>query len=214
MRNLEKQACVDSLTQVYNRDFFTGRLEERIYQCLFNETEISLLMIDIDNFKSINDTHGHLAGDTAISWTAKIIKDFFGDSALVARYGGDEFVVLMDAVDLAEMNDTANKLCRQVVIDSPQLTGRPEPISISIGGVFCMIKAPEPSLETRIIDLADQALYMSKTAGGNHATIVERLEDHENDASESGNKSAEPTGNPIALPVDSASPSPNDVNHA
>ncbi len=173
VRALESRICIDSLTQIYNRDYFQGRLEEKIFHCRNEATSVALLVMDIDQFRLINDNHGHLAGDCAISMTAKIIDDFFDESAVVARYGGDEFVVLLEVGDINSLQRQSVDLCKTIETQTPGLTGRPHPITTSIGGVMCRIDRPIPSLDSMIFNAADRALYQSKDKGGNTVTITE-----------------------------------------
>ena len=173
VRSLETRVCIDSLTQIYNRDYFQGRFEEKVHNCVTGSGSVGLLVMDIDKFKFINDNYGHLAGDCAISMTAKIIDDFFGDEAVVARYGGDEFVVLVEVDNARELTERSLELCKKVEAETPELTGQEKPVTTSIGGVVCRVDKPRPSLDTIIFKVADEALYESKKRGGNTATITE-----------------------------------------
>lgn len=169
--NLEEKVCKDGMTGIYNRDYFIGRLNERVNCDRFVHDQFALVMIDIDNFKTINDVHGHLAGDFAISWTAKFIDTYF-DNGLVARFGGDEFVILVDIECDEIIREKLNALCSEVEKQTPEATRREDPFTLSAGAVVCRLERPHPSLPAQIFKIADKAMYEAKRAGGNREKVV------------------------------------------
>ena len=123
-------------------------------------------MIDIDHFKRFNDEHGHDVGDAVLRMVAQTLKGNVRSFDVVARWGGEEFVVVMEKVTAEELDARASMLCRLVESSSLMIDGQPLSVTVSIGGA---ISAPEcePSETMR---QADKRLYASKQAGRNRAT--------------------------------------------
>lgn len=190
--NLEKKACHDSMTGIYNRDYWTAMLNERVNSSKFGNDPFAILVIDIDKFKSINDVHGHLTGDFAITWTARCL-DSYLKTDLVARYGGDEFVAIVDYQSREELQARLDQLCREVEAEGGPAAKLPHPMTISIGGVLCNLNRPCPSLASRIFQIADEAMYQSKQAGGNSCHLVEL----DNETAEQGTMDKKPAALPV-----------------
>jgi len=98
---LKKIATVDSLTGLYNRRSFVRTLDRELGRCARHHTSLAALMLDVDSFKQINDTHGHAEGDRVLRDLANVLSSNVRDIDVVSRYGGDEFIVLMPEADLA-----------------------------------------------------------------------------------------------------------------
>lgn len=201
---LEEKVCKDEMTGIYNRDYFIGQFHERINCNEIADDSFAIMMIDIDNFKSINDEHGHLAGDFAITWTAGRINAFF-DSGLVARYGGDEFVVIAEINDEETLQNHLQKLCDEVRDQSPQATERDSPITISAGAVVCDVDEPHESLPARIFEMADLAMYEAKRSGGNcgHVVSLTEVPQRQPDGDDAGSSDTTPV---IVEPAPDARP--------
>lgn len=171
IQSLEDRVCRDSLTGIFNRDYFVGRLNERINASKFVESTFGLVVIDIDDFKQINDLQGHLQGDQAINWTATFLKTCF-EKDIVARFGGDEFMILVDKIEEEEFSDRLEKLCldyRECSAASDEIKNN---LKISVGGVFCQLNCPNSSLGIQLFDMADKAMYEAKRAGGSQSRVV------------------------------------------
>jgi len=174
--NLESKASRDSMTGIFNRDYFTANLTERVSHEKFGCDKFGILVIDIDNFKTINDTHGHISGDFAITWTARRISSFFKNQC-VARYGGDEFVGIVDCDNPDELRTRLTELCNEVHAEGAEAANLPEPMSISVGAVFCSLDRPYPSMSSQLFQMADEAMYLAKNSGGNRCHVTELKND-------------------------------------
>lgn len=159
------QAITDGLTGLYNHVYLKKRLSDELRRAQRKGTPLSLLMLDLDMLKQINDSYGHPVGDAAIrqvSWTLKHLLRS-GDTA--ARYGGEEFAVILPETPLAEAARIAERLCRQV--NKHPIAGLGH-ISVSIGAACYPTQAA--TLE-ELVNMADQALYSAKRAGRNRACL-------------------------------------------
>ncbi|MBX7113012.1 MAG: diguanylate cyclase [Myxococcaceae bacterium] len=162
-------SVTDPLTGVPNRRFLFQQLELEIARANRFGTQLSLLMIDIDHFKTLNDTQGHTAGDEVLGKVAKVLKQIVRRVDTLARYGGEEFVVILPQVTKAEAAEVAEKLRRAVEdVRSPHAIAQPNgKITVSIGLANLPIDAVDHG---RLVDSADAALYASKRAGRNRVT--------------------------------------------
>jgi diguanylate cyclase (GGDEF)-like protein len=161
----------DALTGVYNRRYIDRRLVEEISRARRQGTRISVMYIDIDHFKQINDRVGHQGGDDVLREVAMRIKAELRISDALARFGGEEFVVLLIDADASSSAVVANRI-RASVADAPVelLHGQLVPVTVSIG--VAMLDQGERSLalETaaqQLLAQADTALYQAKQAGRN-----------------------------------------------
>lgn len=159
-RQLVHQASTDALTGLANRRTFDERLTEEMARCRRYERPISVAMLDLDNFKEINDTAGHPAGDRVLATVAHRIVTVMRTDALVARVGGDEIGVILPECD-AETAARAVERARAAVSEQP--VGEVGTLTVS-AGVCDNVHA---STSSRILHLADQALYYAKAHGGN-----------------------------------------------
>ncbi|MDP8230519.1 MAG: diguanylate cyclase [Candidatus Gorgyraea atricola] len=149
----------DSLTRLWNHGYFQYLLGEEIKYSSSRKQSFTILMIDIDDFKKFNDTHGHQAGDAILRTISDIFKKTSKRIDIVARYGGEEFVMLLPGTNKQEALVLAERL-RKTVKESKDLKG----ITISIGAA----SFPEDAKEKeQLISLADKALYKAKRTGKN-----------------------------------------------
>ncbi|RDY23810.1 GTP cyclohydrolase IIa [Romboutsia maritimum] len=153
LRQLKKQNIVDGLTSVYNRKYFDFCYNKAILK----KENISIIMIDIDDFKKINDTYGHSTGDLFIKTTAKIIKNLLDKEDLVFRYGGEEFCVLIKNKDIHEVIELAENI--RMFTESIKLKEKLK-VTLSLGIGFT--NKGEDALK-----LADENLYKAKNTGKN-----------------------------------------------
>ncbi len=163
-KRYKELANTDDLTGIPNRRLFFELAREYFKTSLRQKVPLSMMMIDIDYFKAINDTYGHMVGDHVVQFVAAKIKSRLRESDLVARYAGDEFVALLYNTDLEGGRSIAEEL-RDIFVETPFLSeeGKTIPIAISIGVVMYQGEKACESLLTR----ADEALYLAKRRGRN-----------------------------------------------
>ena len=163
MRKFERHATTDALTNLANRHAMRNAYPKMIELCRSKDKPVSLMMIDVDNFKQFNDMLGHVAGDRALSVVSKILRRHFRPRDLLVRYGGDEFAVLLPDVRLEEAVAIGERVRRAISGEtgdgSDSLIQIPVRISM---GVAQMREGG--SLDTLVRD-ADAALYRAKHAG-------------------------------------------------
>jgi len=176
-RELEQQASLDGLTGLMNRRAFQAKLEMAWRQAQRNLCPIGLMLVDLDDFKKINDSHGHQFGDAALLHLAHVLRtSAMRPLDVAARYGGDEFVAIWYDVDGAWFTKLAAELPARIA-DMPERDLVSPAISVSGGAVLAW---PKPGMEPReAIKLADQLLYdMKRTKRGHIAHVVMRKDDH------------------------------------
>ncbi|MBK9164755.1 MAG: diguanylate cyclase [Acidobacteria bacterium] len=157
---LEKRSITDSLTGLMNRGYIEERLIEEMSRANRYRTQMSLLMIDVDNFKSYNDTFGHPAGDVALVLVSKAMKDTLRAADVAARYGGEEFAILLPQTDADEAASIAERLRQRV--ERTEFPRRQ--VTISVGFAEFTPEFTEPR---DWITAADMALYDAKELGKN-----------------------------------------------
>ena len=164
---IEADRNVDSLTGLLNR----RALEESFTQRQQSQPKVAVIMVDLDHFKKVNDTFGHAAGDQALTYTAEIFKTVFRQDDLVARVGGDEFLIVLELGTNAEdvLSRKVDQLLKQVPLTfrSP---GGTISVTFSIGGCLCE-KVAGANLE-QLIAKADAAMYQVKQNGRNAAIVT------------------------------------------
>ncbi len=160
-------AVTDGLTKVYNHRFFQELLEKEYKRSDRYDTEFSLIMLDIDFFKKINDTYGHLLGDEILKEIAALILECLRSMDVVARYGGEEFAILLPETNLPEAIKTAERIRRTIENhDFMEVQGgKPLKITVSLG----VTTYPSDNINDRsdILTKADIALYEAKETGRN-----------------------------------------------
>jgi len=163
---LEQINKIDPLTQIYNRGHFNTNFEFQWNASLRNKEEISLLLIDIDHFKSINDDYGHLFGDEALIVIAKTINDSIRRRTdLVARYGGEEFVILLPQTPLKDACTLADRIRQKIQNRTFEYKDKEISITASIGAGSMI---PQENIDPeKLINMADKALYQAKDQGRN-----------------------------------------------
>jgi len=171
-RLLAQLAVTDSLTQLYNRRHFDEVLYKEIKR--FNRrkyTSLSLMMIDIDHFKELNDRFGHLAGDSVLREIARVLREGVRETDTIARYGGEEFVIVMPDTHLDGAAYKAEVLRQKV--QRQEFPGSTEPVycTISIGVAAYVTGFPHDLIKT-----ADKALYQAKNGGRNTVVVARRDE--------------------------------------
>ena len=156
----------DQLTGLLNRRAFQSQLEYQFSLFQRYQRPFSILMLDIDYFKLINDTFGHSAGDKAIVHTARQLKQQVRQSDLVARFGGEEFIVLLADQSLTEAKLIADKICQS--LSETKWADAAASLTISIG----CVEASQARDPDQLLKLADDALYQAKANGRDQAVMA------------------------------------------
>jgi diguanylate cyclase (GGDEF)-like protein len=171
---LETENVTDPLTEVYNRRYLDGRLDEEVLRSKRYTLELSVLMLDIDHFKSVNDTYGHQAGDVTLSTLGSLIKDDLRELDVVARYGGEEFLVICTntAIDGAALvAERLRKLIESRPIEIPDDSRGTRTIQIRISVGVASV-SPSVDSKEKLVQVADQALYRAKKEGRNRVIVA------------------------------------------
>jgi diguanylate cyclase (GGDEF)-like protein len=162
---LAEQVGSDSLTACLNRRAFETQLRSDLRQARRREATVAIAAVDLDNFKEINDTHGHQVGDLVLQQVARIMMQTARDTDAVARYGGDEFVVVLPDTGWQGALTFADRLRRRVDEYTFGPTGSPIAVTISVG--VALARGSDPMSTEALLQEADAALYRAKTAGRN-----------------------------------------------
>lgn len=165
-RKVQTQAMTDALTGLYNHGYFQERLDRETKLADRNNDQVSLILLDLDHLKHINDTHGHRSGDAALCHVASIMQASVREVDVCARYGGEEFVVILPQCDRASAIEVAERL-RQCIASSP--VSRSEQITASIGVATYPSGAKN---KEELIEMADRAMYLAKAAGRNRVRTL------------------------------------------
>jgi len=157
------------MTNLYNRRYLHEVASTIFSISKREEHPMSLIMIDIDNFKSINDTYGHIAGDKVIQKLALLLQDSVRESDIVSRFGGEEFLIILPNTDISGAKIIASKI-RELVENSSITIDEKRTISFTISLGVTGLKMSDSSIES-ILKRVDMALYEAKEKGKNR-TIV------------------------------------------
>ena len=170
-RQLEQISNTDALTQLANRRFLMESIEKEYQRSLREENNLSLIMADIDHFKKINDTYGHQEGDVALKTVARIITEQLRDYDIAARFGGEEFAIVLPNTALGNAVQVASRIRKKVEAMSFQGDLRKLKMTISLG----VSSSPQNKVEgvSDLIKLADDALYSAKKDGRNKVVIAD-----------------------------------------
>lgn len=161
----ERLSRTDGLTQLYNHRFFQERIKEEFKRSdRFGQT-LSLLMIDVDDFKRINDAFGHQAGDDVLQRIARVVRDSLREVDVPARYGGDEFAIILPDTGLREAIEVGERLRRSVEKYPFTAAGTPVSLTLSLGTAARLPQSAERPED--LIKMADQALFQAKSRGRN-----------------------------------------------
>lgn len=166
---LKTKARIDPLTQLFNRAAFDDLIQEAFNNWKRSREVFSLLMLDVDHFKDINDTHGHLHGDRILKEIAGKIREGVRDKDYASRYGGEEFAVILSDTQSEEALAVGTRIREAIERSHFQVDSNPLHITIS-GGIA---QAGTSNSAVDIIDIADKALYRSKKRGRNRITLGE-----------------------------------------
>jgi diguanylate cyclase (GGDEF)-like protein len=155
-----RQAAIDELTGLFNRRFFDAAIEREMKQAVRRVRQFSLLILDIDNFKKVNDTHGHTTGDAVISALGKLLQRSIRSEDTACRIGGEEFAIILPETTVEGAEVVSEKIRK----DFSKLKIASTPLSVS-GGVATY--PTDAATTAEMIDRADQMLYFAKYSGKN-----------------------------------------------
>jgi diguanylate cyclase (GGDEF)-like protein/PAS domain S-box-containing protein len=164
-----RDALTDELTGLPNRRLFDTALEGRIENLTRYGWKFGLLMVDIDHFKAVNDKHGHAFGDAVLVTVAATLRGAVRAGDVLARWGGEEFAVLVESSDEPGLEEAAERLRILVAASETRSGGITKTVHVSVGGALATPKDSAGTLFAR----ADAALYKAKNAGRNRTEIVE-----------------------------------------
>lgn len=181
-RELEQKATTDALTGLNNRAAFDRQLLAEIERSARYKRPLTLLMLDVDKFKSVNDMHGHLGGDIILQNVAKVVRGAVRDTDYVARYGGEEFAVIAPETDLRQAAFLAERIRKAIEASSCTHDAKQLMVTASIG-VSSLADPAEAVTPKALIENADKALYEAKRTGRNRCCF------------------AKCAGSPVAVPV-------------
>ena len=166
---LFEKASVDEVTRAFTKAFFLNRLEEEYHRALRTGGSFALFMTDVDDFKRINDTHGHLTGDRILRLFVETLKKHTRIYDMVGRYGGDEFMVLMPGLDFHNLYPVAEKLSQALATARYPIA---EPVTFSFGGAVFPAHGGTSGMD--LLLQADMALYQAKGQGKGRIVILGR----------------------------------------
>ena len=163
---LEQLALVDPLTQVYNRRFFQQELTRAVDQARRHARTLAVAMVDIDHFKQFNDTYGHTAGDRILEDVSTILTQFTRSADTVSRYGGEEFALILPDTDFERASVLAERIRATIAAANFDVGARASDIHVTVSiGLASLTDSMNEVFE--LVDRADQALYVAKSAGRN-----------------------------------------------
>ena len=166
MEKLETLAATDSLTNLANRRHFMQEAQRRLAQLPADQTQ-GLAMIDLDNFKRINDRHGHAVGDEVLQGFARLLTESLREEDMVARFGGEEFILLLNNCDLATLHHCVERI--RLTLQATPFPSLPEGVICTLSAGLCLVR-PNDDLSV-CIDQADEALYQAKGTGRNRSNV-------------------------------------------
>ncbi|HEY8428495.1 MAG TPA: diguanylate cyclase, partial [Sandaracinaceae bacterium] len=158
-----RMTIIDGLTQIHNKRYLMEMLEREIPRARRHSRPLSVVMFDIDHFKGINDTYGHLAGDYVLKEVATLVKNRLRPDDIVGRYGGEEFCALLPETTLAGAASIAEDLRRRIQERRFVFEGEAIPVTVSLG---CSELGGDMDVTT-LVRIADEKLYDAKRSGRN-----------------------------------------------
>ncbi|MDC4224143.1 MAG: diguanylate cyclase [Candidatus Manganitrophus sp.] len=170
LKNVQELAMTDPVTGLFNRRYFREVLQQEFSRAQRYGTLFSCFMIDVDHFKPINDTYGHESGDRVLSEVARLLQVQLRDVDLIARYGGDEFAVLLPESPRAKARPIAERIREAAYSQIHSFLPKRHSVTLSIG----ISGLPDPGLQhpSQVIATADFALYRAKRGGKNRVDIA------------------------------------------
>ena len=168
---LKDLANTDPLTRLSNRRHLFGVLNNELERSQRSDNPCSLVMVDVDHFKSVNDTYGHHLGDKVLVGVARQLQDCMRTYDLAARFGGEEFALLLPETDPAQASTIAERV--RVVVESMKFEGELKPLQLTISAGVATFPGPDVMTPDDLIRVADHSLYRAKDAGRNRVELSE-----------------------------------------
>jgi diguanylate cyclase (GGDEF)-like protein len=156
----------DGLTKLYNRTYFMELYTELIEKTLRNNTSITVIIFDLDHFKNINDTYGHIAGDEVLENVGYIVKEIL-PTELSGRFGGEEFIVVLNKINKKDSQIIAKRI-REKLDNNISYNGKEIQFSVSVGAAYCNNNYLDADT---LIKIADDNLYKAKKLGRNNVSF-------------------------------------------
>jgi diguanylate cyclase (GGDEF)-like protein len=171
-KELFERTVRDPLTKLYNRAFFLEQLDSLAALCSYRGLGLAVLMLDVDNFKRVNDTHGHAAGDAVLHEVAAVLREATRNDDLICRYGGEEFVLAVPVASPDQASERAERICsslsmRRIELSESDAQGLH--VTASVGLAFA--NADRLHSAADLVATADQCLYQAKNGGRNRVVI-------------------------------------------
>ena len=169
MDDLRRKAMLDPLTRLWNREGITSVLDREIERSSREEIPMAVIMADLDDFKRINDTHGHPAGDAALQEVAKTLRSCVRPYDAIGRYGGEEFLIVLGNCSREAVMRTAERIRGRVA--RCQVPAPAGPISLTLSLGVIALERVDGTSAAALVEAADRALYRAKAAGRNRVEI-------------------------------------------
>lgn len=168
-RDLQLQATHDALTEIYNHGAITEHLEAQLARAKRQNQSLIIIMVDVDHFKQVNDTYGHLAGDAVLKTIAARMKDCLREYDYIGRYGGEEFLVVLGDADYETAVKTAERL--NLAVGSETVAFGDKLIAATISAGVAVAENCTELDSDKIISAADTELYKAKSNGRNRVEV-------------------------------------------
>ncbi|MBA4031890.1 MAG: hypothetical protein C0478_13510 [Planctomyces sp.] len=175
-RELQQQAMHDPLTGAHNRKFFDEVLMREVHRCVRAAQPLAVVFIDVDHFKSINDTYGHQFGDQVLKRISQIFTETIRVADTLARFGGEEFVVLVSQPSEKGVERLAERIRENVAKENFRFGSTPVKVTVSVGSAIAIPRRGETGIGERLIAVADECLYEAKR-GGRNRTVIRHVMD-------------------------------------
>jgi diguanylate cyclase (GGDEF)-like protein len=169
---LSRESKMDGLTQVFNRQAVMTSLEAEFLQCRAHQLPFSVMILDVDHFKQINDHHGHPFGDHVLRHVVEIVQNVMRPGDIVGRFGGDEIIVGLGRCNMEDAAKIAERIRLKVALTPFRHRRHAARITLSLG-VACSCLSPRARTLDSVIDKADRALYRAKEKGRNRTCLAE-----------------------------------------
>ncbi|TQR17182.1 diguanylate cyclase [Psychrobacillus vulpis] len=167
---LKRLTLVDGLTGIYNRRYFDEYMDKYFEEAISNKKPLSLIMIDVDNFKMYNDFNGHLAGDEVLKEYTQFVKEMCNGKTFIARYGGEEFVVVLPNTTIRDAVGFAEEI--RLLVEEQKVPIGMDDLYVTISMGISSTEQHEFIRKEELIERADRALYQSKENGKNRLTLL------------------------------------------
>ena len=162
---IEQMAMIDGLTGLLNRRMLTQKLTQSMRSARETQQPLSLILLDIDHFKKINDTYGHTSGDQVLRSLSALLQKEVGSAGFVGRYGGEEFIIALPAMTLSRATALASKILGKIKKLPIVVADAPQPLFITASLGVAQLRHQPPDTFDDFVKRADEAMYEAKTQG-------------------------------------------------